>query len=267
MNIIGKKFTIEEFRQYVSELKFNGWTPNFVVVHNTSSPTKKLYDSWKDRKDWTGEQWQRNLASYYAGMGWNGCPHLFVADDYIYVLNSLTIHGTHTPSWNAFTWGVETVAEFESEAFDNGIRDNLIAALAILHERCGLNPADYKLGKSGLHFHKEDKATTHKTCPGKNMVKVDLVKAVVAAMNAEQPIEHVHIPEAVHTAPVSDLTIHELTDTFWLQTQLNKYGAKLTVDRKMGPATKAAVKKFQMDKGLHADGIAGPLTRAALKVI
>jgi hypothetical protein len=35
------------------------------------------------------QQWGKNLASYYTGMGWNGCPHLFVGYDKILVLNKL----------------------------------------------------------------------------------------------------------------------------------------------------------------------------------
>lgn len=178
MQIVAKSFTIPEFEEYVKSIVFTGWKPQFVVVHNTSVPSQKLYKSWHDKPGWTIEQWLHNLAGYYRGLGWNGCPHLFVGYDKISVLNPLTIHGTHTPSWNKFTWGVETVAEFEQELFDNGVRTNLIAALGILHSRIGLNPVDFKLGVRGLHFHKEDKATTHRDCPGKNLVKADLVKAV-----------------------------------------------------------------------------------------
>ena len=49
-----------------------------------------------------------------------------------------------------------------------------------------------------------------------------------------------------------------------LQTTLNKNGARLIIDGHYGDTTEAAVRAYQLNIGLVADGIAGPKTQAAL---
>ncbi|HLI12326.1 MAG TPA: peptidoglycan-binding domain-containing protein [Alphaproteobacteria bacterium] len=49
-----------------------------------------------------------------------------------------------------------------------------------------------------------------------------------------------------------------------LQDALNKQGASLTVDGKMGPKTRAALKSFQQAHGLKATGHVDKATKAAL---
>lgn len=271
MNLTARKFTIPEFQTFVDHVNFNGWLPKFAVVHNTSTPNQKLYREWHSRANWSPDQWLKNLASYYTGLGWNGCPHLFVAYDYIMVLNSLNYRGTHTPSWNSVSWGVETVGDWEYEKPDVDTYKNVVAALGILHDRIGIMPDDYKLGVRGLHYHKEDKATTHKTCPGKNLVKETLVDDVLKYMGVgDIPIganyKAMHdISIASQTADTTKLSFEEATSAVWLQKQLVEAGFKLMIDGIIGNETKTAVRSYQAKKNLTIDGIAGPLTRLSLK--
>lgn len=286
MQIVGRKFTHVEFRNYVAGLVIE-WPktaqpsepPKFVVVHNTSAPDIALYNKWIQRPGWTPEQWLKNLTSYYAGMGWKGTPHLFIppVPDQILVLNDLRQPGTHTPSWNKVAIGVETVGEFEREPFVGATKDNLVFALATLHSKLGLDPADYQIGVKGLHFHKEDRNTTHKTCPGRNMVKSDLVRDVMAAMGKPsvpepEPESHVHVPIPAQEADTNGMSIQELTSVRWLQVSLNKWdpSLKLVVDGIIAPKpknspTRNAVIEFQKSEKLTVDGIAGPVTRSRLK--
>lgn len=57
-------------------------------------------------------------------------------------------------------------------------------------------------------------------------------------------------------------------DVKWLQDALNDLGAdpELVVDGHYGPATRRAVEGLQTAEGIAADGIAGPVTKAALKL-
>lgn len=58
----------------------------------------------------------------------------------------------------------------------------------------------------------------------------------------------------------------DIRDGAWLQTSLNKLGAdpQLVVDGDVGPATRNAVRAFQLAQGLVVDGLVGPATFAAL---
>jgi hypothetical protein len=185
--IVGKKFTVEEFRQYVSSLDLvhAPFKPLFVVHHNTSSPSRAQYDAYAHRSPpITDEQWLQNLAGYYQGLGWQAGPHLFIVPSGICVFTPLTHRGTHTPSWNWCSWGIEMVGDYDTEPFKTDIGDNAVIASAILHAAAHLSPLPFQLGRRGLHFHKEDPATTHRDCPGKNVIKADFVEAVMTAMQA-----------------------------------------------------------------------------------
>ena len=66
-------------------------------------------------------------------MHYRNPPHLFVADDLIWVFTPLTVAGVHSPSWNDVAWGVEMVGEYDIETFGDAVRDNTVSALAALH--------------------------------------------------------------------------------------------------------------------------------------
>src|SRR5262249_9714246 len=175
-------------------------------------------------------------------------------------------------SWNSISWGVETVGEYDVEPFGEAVRENLVHALAVLHGAAGLSPLPYELGRHGLHFHKEDPHTTHKDCPGRHMVKADLVAAVLSRISqlhlgdhlVDRPIEP-SPPAAPPASSPSSSSSSPKHDVARLQAELNKHGAELVVDGDYGPKTRAAVVRFQQANGLAADGIAGRITVAALE--
>lgn len=198
--IVGKSFTtVAAFAAYVDTVPIGLWRPKFIVTHNTSTPDLATYAKWQARGT-TDEQWMQNLVGYYRDQqGWSAGPHLFVTPRSICAFTPLNMPGTHSPSWNAISWGVETVGEFEREPFDGATKAFLTGALGVLHMKSGLQPLPYVLGREGLHFHKEDPNTTHKSCPGKNMVKADLVADVEAWLANYSAGDH-HVVPAEHVA-------------------------------------------------------------------
>jgi hypothetical protein len=177
--IVGRGFRPQEFEAYVASLTFTHWRPQFAVVHNTSEPRLSQWHSTP------GEQRMRNLESYYRDVQkWSAGPHLFIADDLIWVFTPLTTPGVHSPSWNAISWGVEMVGEFEQEEFNPAVRENTVDAIAMLYAWAGLNAAT-------LRFHKEDPKTTHKECPGKNVEKDDLIARIQERLATRNGGEHV----------------------------------------------------------------------------
>ena len=176
--IVGKGFSAAAFRTYLTTVEFSSWRPQFVVVHNTFVPTLADWHSVPGRRRMLG------LQSYYRDqMHWSAGPHLFVADDRIWVFTPLNTSGIHSPSWNAISWGVELAGDYSTEPFSAAVRDNAVSALAGLHKLVGLDP-------HGLRLHREDPETTHKNCPGKNVIKADLIQWISEKMAAEDPGEH-----------------------------------------------------------------------------
>lgn len=185
--IVGKGFSPEDFATYAAKLKFAAWRPQFIVLHNTASP--KLSE-WHSA---TGEQRMENLEDFYKNtQQWSAGPHLFVADDRIWIFTPLTVAGVHSPSWNSLSWGVEMVGDYNVEPLGGDVRDNVVSALVTLHGLVGLDPSTVRL-------HKEDPRTTH-DCPGKNVEKIDMIQRVVDGLATRHVGEHVlgagtHSPE------------------------------------------------------------------------
>ncbi len=169
--IIGQSFTPETLKEYVAglDLAVGDWVPSFIVLHNTGIPTLA------QRPNGLTHQHILGLEAFYRDtQGWSAGPHLFVDDLQIWVFTPLTTPGVHSPSWNRVSWGVEMLGDYDSEEFYSGrgalVRDNAVAAIAILSAAIGLDPGTMRL-------HREDPGTTHH-CPGDNVDKAAFIAAV-----------------------------------------------------------------------------------------
>lgn len=177
--IVNRAFTAESVVPYLATLPPPDFV-QFIVVHNTGAPTLKTYRGYANRANPISDsQWLKNLEKYYRDQqGWKAGPHWFVTPNPkgLLAFTPSTVPGTHTPSWNSKSLGIETVGDFNVEPFNEDTKENLVALLAALHSWLGLNPGTLK-------FHKEDRATTHKDCPGKNIRKDELIEAVREKMD------------------------------------------------------------------------------------
>jgi hypothetical protein len=177
--IIGQGFTAAQFPDYVASTQFGVWRPQFVVLHNTFIPRLSQWHSVP------GLQRMKALEHFYRDIqGWSAGPHLFVADDLIWAFTPLNTPGVHSPSWNAISWGVELVGDYSVEQLVPTLQENAVSALATLHASIGLDP-------DGLRLHKEDPKTTHKGCPGSNIVKADVIQWIVDRLAATHAGDHV----------------------------------------------------------------------------
>lgn len=169
--IVGKRFSAQAFETYVQSLAFGAWRPSGVVVHNTAQP------SLAQRPHGFTDAHMQNLVTFYRDtQKWNAGPHAFVDQNGIWVFTPLTVPGVHSPSWNASTWGVETLGNYEAEPFTDPIKENLLGCLTVMHRALGIDP-------SSLRFHKEDPLTKHKGCPGKHLDKPDLIALLTARLS------------------------------------------------------------------------------------
>jgi hypothetical protein len=98
-------------------------------------------------------------------------------DDAIWVFTPLTTSGVHSPSWNEISWGVELVGDYSVETLSDAVKQNAVSALATLHSAGNIDPTT-------LRLHREDPLTTHKGCPGNNIVKADVIAWIQARLQS-----------------------------------------------------------------------------------
>lgn len=186
----------EGFRKYISTLHWDRWQPKLIVWHNTAAPSLKQWIKSADDDRRAGKipgiTRIQNLERFFRdNQVWNGGPHLFIANDFIWIMNPLTERGTHSPSFNSTAIGIEMIGDFASEDDETGpgleVKNNTIFATALLCTELGLDP------RSAIKLHKEDPRTTH-DCPGKNIAqdKHEMIEAVEDLMPGGE-----HDPEQV----------------------------------------------------------------------
>src|SRR5690606_10673058 len=169
--IVGKAFKLPELKNYIQNLDYSLWKPSLIVWHNTGLPT---IQQWEDKVQYDikhglnppGISRINSLQSYYRDQqGWSSGPHFFVYKDVVWAFTPANKKGTHSPSWNGISIGIEMIADFDKEDDETGagliIKKNTIAITSMISEKLGIVPLQC------VKLHIEDKKTNH-DCPGKH---------------------------------------------------------------------------------------------------
>ncbi len=158
MEIDGRCLSVDEFLAYVEELSFPEPLPNRIFLHHTWRPR---------REDWRGLESLLAFKAYYEKLrwrdengfwheGWTAGPHLFIADDGIWLFSDLRYDGVGVYGHNYRSRHIEMVGDYDHALPDGPLWENTVAALGILHEKLGLDIRQ-------LNFHRD---FSTKSCPG-----------------------------------------------------------------------------------------------------
>lgn len=173
MKILCKKLTKKQFEKYLEEKKISDPLPNKIVLHHTWKPT---IETWK------GKTTIQALKINYEKKGWSAGPHIFVAEDGIWLFTDMNKVGTHAGTGNA-TWekegidihgyyvagahlknysiGVEVVGNYDEKVWEGEVLQNTCHCLTQLQKKLNLEIKDIK-------FHRD---YSPKSCPGNSITR------------------------------------------------------------------------------------------------
>lgn len=176
MEIDGRVMSADEFVRYVETLEFARPLPTKLFLHHTWKPTLET---------WRGKSTILAMKAYYEKQlwvdsqgrwheGWNAGPHLFVANDGIWLFSDLRYDGVGAAGHNERSRHLEMVGNYDEVLPSGPMLANTIAALGIINERLGLD-----INK--LYFHRD---VSSKTCPGTAVRKEWIIPQIKAWIDA-----------------------------------------------------------------------------------
>ncbi|OGH90754.1 MAG: hypothetical protein A2507_00915 [Candidatus Magasanikbacteria bacterium RIFOXYD12_FULL_33_17] len=152
MDIVNQKLNRSQFTSYANSKNYGSLPPNKLVIHHTWSPSKE---------EWNGQNTVLGLKHYYEGLGWSAGPHLFVAEDGIWLFSDMSRDGIHAGSGNHLSIGIEVVGDYDNQVWCGETKTNTLHSINTLLKK--LNIPD-----SEIHFHRD---YSKKSCPGNAITK------------------------------------------------------------------------------------------------
>ncbi len=152
ISIINRRLDLQEFRGYIATYDFGTEPANKLVIHHT----------WRPIKDkWGGARSIQGMKNYYEAKGWPAGPHLFVADDGIWLFSPMQKDGIHASELNHRSIGIEVVGDYDEEKWNGQTKENALGTIKILMSQLGID-------KQNVFFHRD---VSSKSCPGKAITK------------------------------------------------------------------------------------------------
>ncbi len=152
MDIVNRRLSLNEFRHYIKECYFGAQPANKLVIHHTWKPTKE---------SWAGKQSILGLKGYYERKGWKVGPHLFIAEDGIWLFTPMRNNGIHAGTLNPRSIGIEVVGNYDVEVWSGNTKMNTLGTIESLMKQLDLTKGD-------IHFHRD---ASGKSCPGRAITK------------------------------------------------------------------------------------------------
>jgi hypothetical protein len=202
MVIDGRCMSAEEFVRYVEGLAFEPPLPTRIFLHHTWRPTR---EQWRGRDTilamkayYERQLWQDSQGRWHEG--WTAGPHLFIAEDGIWLFSDLRYDGVGVYGHNYRSRHVEMVGDYDVELPSGATLSNTIAALGILHERLGLDI-------NALNFHRD---FSSKSCPGAAVQKSWIIPQVAAWIESYRRAKEAPTPSLRQTLTrmIQDMLVH-----------------------------------------------------------
>jgi len=152
MEIVNRRLSLGEFRTYISTYDFGTLPAHRLVIHHTWKPTKE---------SWAGQRSIDGLKAYYEKKKWPAGPHLFVAEDGIWLFSPMRQNGIHAGKLNPRSIGIEVVGDYDHEVWSGQTKTN---ALGVIKSLMG----QLNITQDQLFFHRD---VSPKTCPGSAITK------------------------------------------------------------------------------------------------
>lgn len=207
---LGLPLDVPAFAAYVAQYRFGTVPPDYACLHHTANPDA----SWAPLNSNPKTKWDRNeqgmdvaqiqakrkkqldgIKNYYASLGWNAGPHLFIDERWIWLFTPMYDVGIHAASGNSYrdskkklhySIGIEVVGYYERTVWPAAIARNVGMALAILARRLGTFTLTYRPGPTNTPSAHVGSLSSHRdynkpACPGKAITEAFYVSVAQAA--------------------------------------------------------------------------------------